>query len=128
MGRATMTAVPRPGSRIGLVGRGTERAGLLAALDRARSGRAAAVLLSGDAGVGKSRLVAELAETAGDAHVVVGRCLDIGDASEAGGSAGMEKFLRDHATGAVPEVYYDRYTQESIDHLRAALAESPSTV
>ena len=40
----------------------------------------------------------------------------------------MEKFLRDHATGAVPEVYYDRYTQESIDHLRAALAESPSTV
>ncbi len=76
-----MIAVPRPGSRIGLVGRGTERAGLLAALDRARSGRAGAVLLSGDAGVGKSRLVAELAEGAGDAHVVVGRCLDVGDAS-----------------------------------------------
>jgi D-psicose/D-tagatose/L-ribulose 3-epimerase len=53
---------------------------------------------------------------------------EIGDASEAGGGPGMEKFLRDHATGAVPEVYYDRYTQESIDHLRAALAESPSTV
>ena len=48
--------------------------------------------------------------------------LDIGDASEAGGSAGMEKFLRDHSTGAVPEAYYDRYAQESIDHLRAALA------
>ena len=76
-----MTAVPRPGSRIGLVGRGAERAELLAALDRARSGRAGAVLLSGDAGVGKSRLVAELAEAAGDAHVVVGRCLDVGDAS-----------------------------------------------
>ncbi len=48
--------------------------------------------------------------------------LDIGDASEAGGSAGMEKFLRDHSTGAVPEAYYDRCAQESIDHLRAALA------
>lgn len=81
MGRATMTAVPRPGSRIGLVGRSAERAELLAALDRARSGRAGAVLLSGDAGVGKSRLVAELSEAAGDAHVVVGRCLDVGDAS-----------------------------------------------
>jgi D-psicose/D-tagatose/L-ribulose 3-epimerase len=47
---------------------------------------------------------------------------EIGDASEAGGGAGMEKFLRDHSTGAVPEAYYDRYAQESIDHLRAALA------
>ena len=47
---------------------------------------------------------------------------EIGDASEAGGGAAMEKFLRDHSTGAVPESYYDRYAQESIDHLRAALA------
>ena len=46
---------------------------------------------------------------------------EIGDASEAGGGAAMEKFLRDHATGAVPEAYYDRYAQDSIDHLRAAL-------
>ncbi|RKQ87262.1 sugar phosphate isomerase/epimerase [Solirubrobacter pauli] len=53
---------------------------------------------------------------------------EIGDASEAGGGPGMEKFLRDHSTGAVPEVYYDRYAQQSIDHLRAALAESASTV
>jgi hypothetical protein len=53
---------------------------------------------------------------------------EIGDASEAGGSAGMEKFLRDHSTGAVPELYYDRYAQQSIDHLRAALTASASTV
>ena len=46
---------------------------------------------------------------------------EIGDASEAGGGAAVEKFLRDHSTGAVPEAYYDRYAQESIDHLRAAL-------
>ncbi len=77
-----MTSVPRPGAGIGLVGRDTERAELVAALDRARTGRAGAVLLSGDAGVGKSRLVAELAGPgAGDALVLLGRCLDVGDAS-----------------------------------------------
>jgi sugar phosphate isomerase/epimerase len=49
------------------------------------------------------------------------RAADIGDASEAGGGASIEKFLRDHATGAVPEALYERYTEESIGHLRAAL-------
>jgi D-psicose/D-tagatose/L-ribulose 3-epimerase len=48
--------------------------------------------------------------------------LDIGDASEAGGGAGIEKFLRDHATGAVPEAVYETYTGDSIERLRAALA------
>ncbi len=52
----------------------------------------------------------------------------IGDASEAGATPGMEKFLRDHGTGAVPEAYYDRYTRQSIETLRAALAAAPSTV
>jgi D-psicose/D-tagatose/L-ribulose 3-epimerase len=47
--------------------------------------------------------------------------LDIGDASEAGGGAGIEKFLRDHATGAVPEAMYERYASESIARVRAAL-------
>jgi len=47
---------------------------------------------------------------------------DIGDASEAGGSAGIEKFLRDHATGALPEAFYEKLTGDSIEHLRAALA------
>ncbi|WP_308251966.1 AAA family ATPase [Pseudonocardia sp. KRD291] len=75
--------MPRPGSSVGLVGRGAEQAELTAALDRAREGRAAAVLLSGDAGVGKSRLVGELAAeaTAAGARVLVGRCLDVGEAS-----------------------------------------------
>ena len=45
---------------------------------------------------------------------------EIADAGEAGASQGMEKFLRDHGTGALPEHYYDRYVQESIDRLRAA--------
>jgi sugar phosphate isomerase/epimerase len=48
--------------------------------------------------------------------------LEIGDASEAGGGASVEKFLRDHATGAVPLEMYERFTGESIEHLRAAAA------
>ncbi|MCF7553063.1 LuxR family transcriptional regulator [Pseudonocardia sp. WMMC193] len=68
--------MPRPGVGIGLVGRRAERSVLLAALERARAGRAGGVLVSGDAGVGKSRLVAELTAAAGDALVLVGRCLD----------------------------------------------------
>ena len=47
---------------------------------------------------------------------------EIADASEAGASQGMEQFLRDHGTGALPEHYYDQYVQESIDRLRQALA------
>jgi DNA-binding SARP family transcriptional activator len=43
-----------------LIGRTTELALLRAALDRARQGRGQIVLLSGGAGVGKSRLVSEL--------------------------------------------------------------------
>jgi len=52
----------------------------------------------------------------------VSQRLDIGDASEAGGGAGIEKFLRDHATGAVPEALYERYAADSVSHLRAALS------
>jgi hypothetical protein len=33
----------------------------------------------------------------------------------------MEQFLRDHGTGTVPEHYYDRYVQDSIDRLRKAI-------
>jgi D-psicose/D-tagatose/L-ribulose 3-epimerase len=46
---------------------------------------------------------------------------EIADAGEAGATQGMEKFLRDHGTGALPEHYYDQYVQESIDRLRAAV-------
>jgi D-psicose/D-tagatose/L-ribulose 3-epimerase len=46
---------------------------------------------------------------------------EISDASESGASQGMEQFLRDHGTGAVPEHYYDEYVQDSIDRLRKAL-------
>ena len=46
-----------------------------------QSGPESAVLLSGDAGVGKTRLLAELRQHAEDAghRVLVGHCLDFGD-------------------------------------------------
>ena len=46
---------------------------------------------------------------------------EIADAGEGGASQGVEQFLRDHGTGILPEHYYDRYVQESIDRLRQSL-------
>jgi DNA-binding CsgD family transcriptional regulator/tetratricopeptide (TPR) repeat protein len=78
-----MTGVGRLGTGIDLVGRRTEVGALGAALERAATGRPTGVLLSGDAGVGKSRLVAEATERAGAAGftVLVGRCLDTGESA-----------------------------------------------
>jgi DNA-binding CsgD family transcriptional regulator len=78
-----MTGVARSGTGIGLVGRRHEVSVLGAALDRARAGSASGVLLSGDAGVGKSRLVAEAAGLARSSGVcvLVGRCLDTGESA-----------------------------------------------
>jgi DNA-binding CsgD family transcriptional regulator/nucleoside-triphosphatase THEP1 len=65
----------------GLVGRASELARLLAALERAEQNRPVMVLVAGDAGVGKTRLLAELAKQARQrgAQVMVGGCLEVGD-------------------------------------------------
>src|SRR5215204_4949481 len=65
----------------GFVGRASELARLLAALEQAERGRPALVLVAGEAGVGKTRLLAELAEQARrrGAQVLVGGCLEVGD-------------------------------------------------
>ncbi|MBB5955835.1 DNA-binding CsgD family transcriptional regulator [Saccharothrix tamanrassetensis] len=68
----------RLGTGIPLVARSREMTRLRAALDEAARGQAGAVLLAGDAGVGKTRLVDELSAAA-DALVLTGRCLDIGE-------------------------------------------------
>ncbi|WP_433263523.1 helix-turn-helix transcriptional regulator [Actinosynnema sp. CS-041913] len=73
-----MPLVARLGSGIPLVARSREMTRLRAALDEAARGLAGAVLLAGDAGVGKTRLVDELASAA-DALVLTGRCLDVGE-------------------------------------------------
>jgi DNA-binding CsgD family transcriptional regulator/tetratricopeptide (TPR) repeat protein len=63
-----------------LVGRASELAALEAALRRAIDGEPAVVLVGGDAGLGKTRLVTEFAEIArtNGARVLTGACLDLG--------------------------------------------------
>ncbi len=80
---ANMADVPRLGSGIPLVARGNELAALDSALGRARDGQAGGVLISGDAGVGKSRLLTELGQRAAGAGDVVlsGGCLDAAEAT-----------------------------------------------
>ena len=82
MVRDTIGSVPRLGSQAPLVGRADEFSRLTAALDRAQAGEPAAVLLSGDAGIGKTRLLTELASWAAAAGftVLVGHCVDLGAA------------------------------------------------
>ena len=63
-----------------LVGRDEPMAALDAAFDSVRQGGPTAVLLGGEAGVGKSRLVSEFgqAATAAGARVLTGGCLELG--------------------------------------------------
>ncbi|MFF5483276.1 AAA family ATPase [Streptomyces sp. NPDC012935] len=64
-----------------LIGRGGELARLFTALERARGGEARAVLIAGDAGVGKTRVLDEVAGSAARDGMVVlsGHCVDLGD-------------------------------------------------
>ena len=63
------------------VGRGAELRRLGAALDAARSGSVRTVIVGGEAGVGKTRLLAELRGRAEDAGLrfLEGGCVDLGD-------------------------------------------------
>ena len=64
-----------------LIGRQVEMARLVEALEVAADGGAAVALVSGEAGVGKTRLVHEFGRRARDRgfRVCVGRCLDFGE-------------------------------------------------
>lgn len=65
-----------------LVGRHREIAALRDALGRARVGEPTTVLVGGEAGVGKTRLLEEFGAwaTGGGARVLVGQCLELGEA------------------------------------------------
>lgn len=64
-----------------LIGRDDELTRLAGVLDRARARDARAVLIAGDAGVGKTRVLAEAAGRASDngMTVLTGHCVDLGD-------------------------------------------------
>ncbi|MFI0348958.1 AAA family ATPase [Actinomadura sp. 9N407] len=69
------------GSERALVGRTEELGTLTGALDRAAAGSAGVVLVSGDAGVGKTTLVAALTRAARErgCGVLVGQCAELGE-------------------------------------------------
>jgi predicted ATPase/DNA-binding CsgD family transcriptional regulator len=69
------------GRRVGFVGRREELGRLNAALARAAGGQPAVVLIGGEAGVGKTRLVAEFAGRArvAGARVLAGGCVRLGE-------------------------------------------------
>ena len=75
-----MVVVSKDAATSVLVGRARELAELDAALERVREGRPSAVLVGGEAGVGKSRLAGEFgarARAAGAVRVLSGHCLDL---------------------------------------------------
>src|SRR5262245_8741418 len=75
---AESTGILAGSARTPFVGRGTERARVLRAVERAREGAGALLLLVGEAGVGKTRLVEEVAAEARrlGLRVLTGHCVD----------------------------------------------------
>ncbi|WP_020013923.1 helix-turn-helix transcriptional regulator [Promicromonospora sukumoe] len=67
-----------PVPRARLVGRAPELGALEAALADVRSGGSRTVVVGGEAGIGKTRLLDELVSRAGDVTVVAGQCADEG--------------------------------------------------
>jgi hypothetical protein len=88
MGGPTGDGPPGEGSTVGaanvrpFVGRARELLELESALETARSGHGSLVLISGEPGIGKSRLIEALADSARDrgCSVLLGRCWDGGGA------------------------------------------------
>jgi class 3 adenylate cyclase/tetratricopeptide (TPR) repeat protein len=113
---STGRSMPGTASLTALVERDAERANLRRAVDEALGGRGHLVLVAGEAGVGKSRLVAEISREA-DARgmrVLTGHCVDSGGASpylpyvemieQAVSNPRNPLVLRDALTGVAPEI------------------------
>ena len=71
-------AVVRRVSSPTFVGRADELRALRSVLDGVRAGDSACVVVAGEAGLGKTRLVTELAQGAHDVDVLTGGCVEVG--------------------------------------------------
>lgn len=81
--RETMPDVATPALTAPLIGRETEIGALRDAWEQAAKGEAAAVVLAGDAGIGKTRLITEFSSevTERGGLVLLGHCLGLGQAA-----------------------------------------------
>jgi predicted ATPase len=84
-------------ARSSLVGRADELERLTARLDLARRGEGGIVLVSGEAGVGKTRLAAELARRSTDALMLSGAASPTGSAPYAPLVAALRAHLRSNS-------------------------------
>src|ERR1700761_7491662 len=93
----------RRGASPVLVGRAAEMAALEAALDAVGQGEPAAVLIGGEAGVGKTRLISEFTAAARGAgvRVLTGACLELG--ADGLPYSPFTAMLRDLVRGAAPD-------------------------
>ncbi|GAA5079163.1 DNA-binding CsgD family transcriptional regulator [Thermocatellispora tengchongensis] len=93
------------------VGRETELDILTEAFEQSRKRAASAVLLGGEAGVGKTRLVGAFTERAAreDAHVLVGGCVELSveGLAYAPFTAALRQLVREMGTGAVEALLPD---------------------
>ncbi|WP_433386758.1 helix-turn-helix transcriptional regulator [Micromonospora sp. KLBMP9576] len=109
-----------------LVGRQRELAALRDALARARAGEPATVLVGGEAGVGKTRLLEEFGRSAtgAGARLLVGQCLELGEAGLpfAPFAAALRAVLRSDGAGV-----FDGYEAE-FARLLPELARGPGGV
>jgi DNA-binding NarL/FixJ family response regulator/tetratricopeptide (TPR) repeat protein len=90
----------------GFVGRAQALAVLEEAWARARAGRSSTVLVAGEAGIGKTRLVREFLGRAGDGRVLLGACLELGEdaAAFAPITAALRGLLREVGVAGVAEL------------------------
>jgi DNA-binding CsgD family transcriptional regulator/tetratricopeptide (TPR) repeat protein len=88
------------------IGRGAALNALNGAYEQACTLRSTVVLVAGEAGVGKSRLVQEFVACLGDARVVTGACLELGDGAPAYGpfTAALRALAREVGTDRMVEL------------------------
>src|SRR6185436_2656930 len=97
-----VTGAPHPEPRAPFVGRAAALSALTAAVSRAVTGRGGVALVSGEAGIGKTRLVEELVAVSGGVRVLRAPCWSGEGAPELWPFASLMRDLHDDGE-ALPE-------------------------